>query len=60
VRSTSFKVVHVILAAVSVAFGLPVGMQIMTRHHDDALLLDLAQVVERTLPWPVVASGAPR
>ena len=41
------------------AFGLPVGMQIMTRHHDDALLLDLALVVERTLPWPRVAPTAP-
>jgi Asp-tRNA(Asn)/Glu-tRNA(Gln) amidotransferase A subunit family amidase len=41
------------------AFGLPVGMQIMTRHHDDALLLDLALVVQRTLPWPRVAPTAP-
>ncbi len=41
------------------AFGLPVGMQIMTRHHDDALLLDLARIVERTLPWPRVAPTAP-
>ena len=33
--------------------GLPVGMQIMGRHHQDALLLDLALVVERTSrgPW---------
>ncbi len=30
--------------------GLPVGMQIMGRHHEDALLLDLAAVVERTCP----------
>lgn len=41
------------------AFGLPVGMQMITRHHDDALLLDLARVVEQTLPWPLVATGAP-
>lgn len=41
------------------AFGLPVGMQIMTRHHDDALLLDLARVVEQTVPWPLVAPGSP-
>lgn len=41
------------------AFGLPVGMQIMTRHHDDALLLDLARVVEQMMPWPLVAPGAP-
>jgi len=39
--------------------GLPVGMQIMTRHHDDALLLDLARVVERERPWPLVVAGAP-
>ncbi|MEZ5139906.1 MAG: amidase [Acidimicrobiales bacterium] len=40
--------------------GLPVGMQIMGRHHADALLLDLALAVERTLPWPLTAAGAPR
>ncbi len=39
--------------------GLPVGMQIMGRHHQDQLLLDLAAVVERTCPWPLVAPGAP-
>ena len=39
--------------------GLPVGMQIIGRHHDDALLLDLARVVERERPWPLVAPGAP-
>lgn len=41
------------------AFGLPVGMQIMARHHEDALLLDLARIVEQTLPWPKVAPAAP-
>ncbi|HWJ64121.1 MAG TPA: amidase family protein, partial [Acidimicrobiales bacterium] len=40
--------------------GLPVGMQIMGRHHEDQLLLDLAAVVERTVPWPLVAPGAPQ
>jgi aspartyl-tRNA(Asn)/glutamyl-tRNA(Gln) amidotransferase subunit A len=40
--------------------GLPVGMQIMGRHHADQLLLDLALAVERTCPWPLVAPGAPR
>jgi aspartyl-tRNA(Asn)/glutamyl-tRNA(Gln) amidotransferase subunit A len=40
--------------------GLPVGMQIMGRHHSDQLLLDLAAVVERTCPWPLVAPGTPR
>lgn len=48
-----------ITVPVEPAFGLPVGMQIMTRHHDDALLLDLAAIVERTLRWPLVAPGAP-
>ena len=40
--------------------GLPVGMQIIGRHHEDALLLDLARIVERERPWPLVATGAPR
>ncbi|HEY8525638.1 MAG TPA: amidase [Acidimicrobiales bacterium] len=39
--------------------GLPVGMQIIGRHHEDALLLDLALVVERERPWPLVAPNAP-
>lgn len=39
--------------------GLPVGMQIVGRHHSDALLLDLARIVERERPWPLVAPGAP-
>jgi aspartyl-tRNA(Asn)/glutamyl-tRNA(Gln) amidotransferase subunit A len=39
--------------------GLPVGMQVMGRHHEDALLLDLALQVERSCPWPLVAPGAP-
>ena len=39
--------------------GLPVGMQVMARHHEDALLLDLALIAERTCPWPLVAPGAP-
>lgn len=39
--------------------GLPVGMQIATRHHDDALLLDLGIAVERQRPWPLVAPAAP-
>ena len=40
--------------------GLPVGMQIMGRHHEDQLLLDLAAVVERTVPWELVAPLSPR
>jgi Asp-tRNA(Asn)/Glu-tRNA(Gln) amidotransferase A subunit family amidase len=39
--------------------GLPVGMQVIGRHHQDAVLLDLARVVERERPWPLVAPGAP-
>jgi aspartyl-tRNA(Asn)/glutamyl-tRNA(Gln) amidotransferase subunit A len=39
--------------------GLPVGLQVIGRHHEDALLLDLAQVLERKRPWPLVAPSAP-
>ena len=39
--------------------GLPVGLQVIGRHHEDALLLDLALLAERTCPWPLVAPGAP-
>jgi Asp-tRNA(Asn)/Glu-tRNA(Gln) amidotransferase A subunit family amidase len=38
---------------------LPVGLQVMGRHHEDALLLDLASLAERSCPWPLVAPGAP-
>jgi aspartyl-tRNA(Asn)/glutamyl-tRNA(Gln) amidotransferase subunit A len=38
--------------------GLPVGLQVIGQHHADALLLDLAQVVERERPWPLVAPPA--
>jgi Asp-tRNA(Asn)/Glu-tRNA(Gln) amidotransferase A subunit family amidase len=40
--------------------NLPVGLQVMGRHHEDALLLDLALIVERERPWPLVAPGSPR
>jgi Asp-tRNA(Asn)/Glu-tRNA(Gln) amidotransferase A subunit family amidase len=40
--------------------GLPVGMQVIGKHHTDALLLDLALSVERERPWPVVAPESPR
>ena len=50
--------------AVSIPVGtfedLPVGMQVIAPHHHDALLLDLALVVERERPWPLVAPGCPR
>ena len=39
--------------------GCPVGMQIIGRHHEEPLLLELARVVERERPWPLVAPGAP-
>jgi Asp-tRNA(Asn)/Glu-tRNA(Gln) amidotransferase A subunit family amidase len=39
--------------------GLPVGMQIAARHHEDALVLDLGLAVERERPWPMVAPSAP-
>jgi aspartyl-tRNA(Asn)/glutamyl-tRNA(Gln) amidotransferase subunit A len=39
--------------------GLPVGMQIASRHHDDALVLDLGLALERSRPWPLVAHAAP-
>jgi hypothetical protein len=34
-------------------------MQILGRHHSDALLLDAAWVAERERPWPLVAPGTP-
>jgi Asp-tRNA(Asn)/Glu-tRNA(Gln) amidotransferase A subunit family amidase len=34
--------------------GLPVGMQVLTRHHADELLFDVALAVERARPWPMV------
>ena len=39
--------------------GLPVGLQVMARHHREDLLLDLALLAERERPWPLVAPGAP-
>jgi Asp-tRNA(Asn)/Glu-tRNA(Gln) amidotransferase A subunit family amidase len=39
--------------------GLPVGLQVLTGHHREQLLLDLALVAERELPWPKVAPGSP-
>ena len=40
--------------------GLPIGLQIVGRHHSEELLLDLALAVERARPWPLVAPGSPR
>jgi len=39
--------------------GLPVGMQVLARHHEDALLLDAALAVEREQPWPLTAPATP-
>lgn len=36
--------------------GLPVGMQVLGRHHADELLFDVALAVEREHPWPLVAT----
>jgi len=36
--------------------GLPVGLQVIGRHHQEQLLLELAHVAERERPWPLVAS----
>lgn len=38
--------------------GLPVGMQVLGRHHEDELLFDVALAVERERPWPLVAGHA--
>lgn len=35
--------------------GLPVGMQIMAPHHQEAVLLELAARAEAARPWPLVA-----
>ena len=40
--------------------GLPIGMQVIGRHHADALLFDVAFHSERERPWPLVVPGAPR
>ena len=39
--------------------GLPVGLQVIGRHHEEQLLLDLALRAERERPWPLVAPGSP-
>jgi len=41
------------------ADGLPVGMQVLAPHFQEQALLDLALLVERERPWPLVAPGAP-
>jgi Asp-tRNA(Asn)/Glu-tRNA(Gln) amidotransferase A subunit family amidase len=39
--------------------GLPVWLQVLGRHHEEPLLLDLALLAERERPWPLVAPGSP-
>ncbi len=39
--------------------GLPVGLQVLAGHHREPLLLDLALLAEREMPWPMVAPGSP-
>jgi Asp-tRNA(Asn)/Glu-tRNA(Gln) amidotransferase A subunit family amidase len=39
--------------------GLPIGLQVLGRHHEEPLLLDLALAAERDRPWPLVAPGTP-
>lgn len=36
--------------------GLPVGLQVVSRHFTEQLLLDIALHVERHRPWPLVVS----
>ena len=38
--------------------GLPVGLQVISRHHTEPLLLDIALEAERLRPWPLVAPRA--
>lgn len=39
--------------------GLPVGLQIIGPHFSEQILLELALILERERPWPLVAPGAP-
>lgn len=39
--------------------GLPVSLQVVGRHFTEPLLLELALIMERTRPWPLVAPGTP-
>ncbi len=49
--------------AVSIPIGfvdnLPVGMQVLGRHHEEPVLLDIALAMERIRPWPLVVPGSP-
>jgi aspartyl-tRNA(Asn)/glutamyl-tRNA(Gln) amidotransferase subunit A len=39
--------------------GLPVGLQIVARRHQDEIPLRLARILEQTRPWPATAPTAP-
>jgi aspartyl-tRNA(Asn)/glutamyl-tRNA(Gln) amidotransferase subunit A len=39
--------------------GLPIGLQVVAPHYAEPLLLDLALLMEKSRPWPLVAPGAP-
>jgi len=38
--------------------GLPIGLQVIGRHFTEPLLLELAALVERNRPWPLIAPAA--
>jgi len=40
--------------------GLPVGLQIIGGHFSEQVLLELAHVLERERPWPLVAPASPK
>lgn len=40
--------------------GLPVGLQIIGRHFSEQALLELALLLERERPWPLVAPASPK
>jgi aspartyl-tRNA(Asn)/glutamyl-tRNA(Gln) amidotransferase subunit A len=35
--------------------GLPVGLQVLGKHHEEPLLLELAHIVEQSRPWALTA-----
>jgi Asp-tRNAAsn/Glu-tRNAGln amidotransferase A subunit and related amidases len=39
--------------------GLPVGLQVLGKHHEEQLLLELAHIVEQARPWPLLSPGGP-
>lgn len=39
--------------------GMPVGLQVMAAHHQEATLLALGALAERVTPWPLTATPTP-